>query len=126
MRLRYTVRLVECKASILSGSLHGTSTEGDTHMERRRVVVTGMGIICPVGKTVAESWRNACQGISGVSNITRVNTSDIPVHFGGEVKDFDAKAEFGHREARRMDRVTQFAMAAARDAVRYSCLQEEN
>src|SRR5260221_7179513 len=95
-------------------------------MERRRVVVTGMGIICPVGKTVAESWRNACQGISGVSTITRVNTSDIPVHFGGEVKDFDAKAEFGHREARRMDRVTQFAMAAARDAVRDSGLKMEN
>ncbi len=95
-------------------------------MDRRRVVVTGMGIICPVGNSLEEAWRNAREGVSGIATIQRVNTSDLQVHFGGEVKNFDAKALFGHREVRRMDRVTQLAMTAALEAVRDSGLNMEN
>src|SRR6476660_8329839 len=86
-------------------------------MERRRVVVTGMGILCPVGNSVEESWRNAAGGVSGVASIQRFDTSHLEVHFGGEVKNFDAKALFGHREVRLMNRVTQLAMAAAQEAI---------
>ena len=91
-------------------------------MERRRVVITGMGMVCPIGNSVEESWQNAANGIGGVATIQRVNTDALEVHIGGEVKNFDAKALFGHREARRMDRVTQFAMAAAQEAMTNSGL----
>ncbi len=86
-------------------------------MERQRVVVTGMGVVCPVGSSVEEAWRNVSNGVSGVGPITRFNTEGLEVHFGGEVKNFDPKALFGHREARRMDRVTQFAVAASQQAL---------
>ena len=86
-------------------------------MERRRVVITGMGMVCPVGNSVEESWQNAANGVGGIGTIQRVNTDALEVHIGGEVKNFDAKSLFGHREARRMDRVTQLAMAAAQQAM---------
>jgi 3-oxoacyl-[acyl-carrier-protein] synthase II len=92
-------------------------------MERRRVVVTGMGTVNPVGNSVEESWRNAREGIGGIAPITRFDTSDLDIHFGGEVKNFDAKVLFGHREVRRMDRVTQFAMAAAQQAMQDANVQ---
>jgi len=95
-------------------------------MERRRVVVTGMGILCPVGNSVEEAWRNAKLGVSGIAPIQRVDTSNLRVHFGGEVKNFDAKDLFGYREVRRMDRVTQLAMAAAQEAMRDANLKLEN
>jgi len=86
-------------------------------MERRRVVVTGMGAVCPTGNTVADAWHNAKTGVSGLAPITRFDTSKLEVHFGGEVKNWDAKARFGHKEARRMDRVTQLSMAASLEAM---------
>ncbi len=86
-------------------------------MERRRVVVTGMGIVCPVGNSVEEAWKNASEGVNGVAPIRRFDTSKLEVTFAGEVKNFDPKALFGHREVRRMDRVTQLAMAAAGQAM---------
>lgn len=92
-------------------------------MERRRVVVTGMGIICPTGNSVAEAWENTAAGISGIGPITRIDTSRIQNKFGGEVKDFDPDALFGRREARRTDRVTQMALYAAQQAMDDSGLQ---
>jgi 3-oxoacyl-[acyl-carrier-protein] synthase II len=89
-------------------------------MERRRVVVTGMGIVSPVGNCVEDAWRNVAAGKSGIAPIERFDTSNLEVRFGGEVKNFDPKALFGHREARRMDRVTQFGMAATMEAVQHS------
>ncbi len=91
-------------------------------MGRRRVVVTGLGVVCPVGNSVEEAWQNAANGVNGVAPIQRFDTSALEVHFGGEVKNFDAKALFGHREVRRMDRVTQLAMAASQQAVTHSGL----
>jgi 3-oxoacyl-[acyl-carrier-protein] synthase II len=84
---------------------------------RTRVVVTGMGIICPTGNSVEEAWRNAACGKSGIGPITRFDTSRLENHFGGEVKDFDPDTFLGKREARRTDRMTQLALYSARQAV---------
>src|SRR5579859_2657163 len=84
---------------------------------RRRVVITGLGMLCPVGNTVAEAWENVAQGTSGIGYITRFDAADIEVRIAGEVENFDGKAVFGHREARRMDRVMQLALVAAQQAL---------
>ena len=86
-------------------------------MERRRVVVTGMGIICPTGNNVTEAWENAAAGKTGIRTIQRFDTSHLENHFGGEVKDFDPEAIFGRRDARRTDRVTQLGLYAAQQAM---------
>lgn len=92
-------------------------------MARRRVVVTGMGIVCPTGNTVQEAWHNTSCGITGIAPITRFDTSRLENHFGGEVKNFDAEGLLGRREARRTDRMTQMALYSAQQAVEDSGLQ---
>lgn len=92
-------------------------------MERRRVVVTGMGIICPTGNNVEQAWANAAAGITGIRTIQRFDTSHLENHFGGEVKDFDPNEVLGRREARRTDRVTQLGLVAAQQAIEDSGLQ---
>ncbi|MDX2160119.1 MAG: beta-ketoacyl-ACP synthase II [bacterium] len=93
-----------------------------------RVVITGMGIICPTGNSVSEAWANTSSGITGIHTIERFDTSHIEIHFGGEVRNFDPYAFLGRREARRTDRVTQLALYAAEQAMQDSGLQvtEEN
>ena len=92
-------------------------------MERRRTVVTGMGIICPTGNSVEEAWKNAAAGKTGIGNITRFDTSRLENHFAGEVRNFDPEKELGRREARRTDRVTQLGLYAARQAMADSGLE---
>lgn len=82
-----------------------------------RVVVTGLGCVSPLGNSVADTWTNALAGKSGVDRITHFDTSAHETQIGAEVKDFDAAALFGRKEARRMDRYTQFAAAATREAL---------
>jgi 3-oxoacyl-[acyl-carrier-protein] synthase II len=82
-----------------------------------RVVITGLGCISPVGNDVSTMWANVQAGHSGVGHITHYDTSDFKCKIAAEVKDFDAAALFGNREARRMDRFTQFALATAIQAV---------
>lgn len=91
-------------------------------MERRRVVITGMGIICPTGNSIEEAWTNAAAGRTGIGPITRFDTSHLENHFGGEVRNFDPEAFLGRREARRTDRVTQLALYAAQQAMQDSGL----
>ncbi len=86
-------------------------------MDRRRVVITGMGIVSPIGNDLDEAWANASSGKSGIGPITRFDTTDLPVTFGGEVRDIDPVELFGRREARRMDRLTHLAVAAAQQAL---------
>ena len=88
-----------------------------TDRGRRRVVVTGMGVLSPVGLTAAESWRAVLAGESGVGPITLFDTTGFDVHIAAEVKGFDAEARLGRKEARRLDRFCQFALVAALDAV---------
>ena len=90
---------------------------------RRRVVVTGMGCISPVGNTVKETWDAMLAGKSGTAMITAFDASKHKTRFAAEVKGFDASAMFGHREARKMDRFTQFATAAAMEALEQSGLK---
>jgi 3-oxoacyl-[acyl-carrier-protein] synthase II len=92
-------------------------------MVRKRVVVTGLGCISPLGNDAQTLWGNLIEGRSGVSLITHYDTSEHKCKIAAEVKDFDAAALFGSREARRMDRVTQFALAATIQAVQHSGLQ---
>jgi 3-oxoacyl-[acyl-carrier-protein] synthase II len=92
-------------------------------MERKRVVVTGFGAISPVGNTAKETWDALVAGQSGVAPITQFDASNLKTRFAGEVKGFDPVAEFGAREARRMDRITAFGLTAAREALTHSGLE---
>lgn len=89
---------------------------------RRRVVVTGMGAICAIGNTVDETWASAKAGRSGVAPITRFDPEGYETTFAAEVKDFNAAEAVGRKESRRMDRYTQLAVAATRQAVAQSGL----
>jgi 3-oxoacyl-[acyl-carrier-protein] synthase II len=84
---------------------------------RKRVVVTGLGCISPVGNTVEETWQALLAGKSGAANITHFDASQHKTKFAAEVKGFDGVALFGTREARKMDRFTQFAVAATMEAL---------
>ena len=86
-------------------------------MDRKRVVITGLGTISPLGNDVDTTWQALLGGRSGIGPITLFDTSDIKYRIAGEVKDFDPLALFGAREARRMDRFTHFALAAAKQAL---------
>ncbi|MBC7249935.1 MAG: beta-ketoacyl-ACP synthase II [Anaerolineae bacterium] len=83
----------------------------------RQVVVTGMGAITPVGHDVPTTWAALIEGRSGVGPITRFDASDLSTRIAAEVKDFDPVAIFGHREARHMDRFTQFALVATQESL---------
>ena len=87
-------------------------------MELKRVVVTGLGAITPVGNSIAEMWENICNGVSGAGPITHFDASAFKTQFACEVKNFSA-AEFGidRKEARKMDIYTQYAIAAAKQAI---------
>lgn len=86
-------------------------------MERKRVVVTGMGALCPVGNSVAEAWHNASHGITGIDYIQRFNTDNIDIKIGGEVKNFDPASVMDRKDVRRADRVTHLAVAATKEAM---------
>jgi 3-oxoacyl-[acyl-carrier-protein] synthase II len=87
-------------------------------MSRRRVVVTGLGLVSPVGNTVAEGWANLVAGRSGIAPITRFDASGLPVRFAGEVKGFDVEAYIPGKEARHMDTFIHYGIAAAEQAIR--------
>ena len=89
----------------------------------RRVVVTGMGCISPVGNTVNETWKSLLEGKSGAGWITQFDASKHKTRFAAEVKGFDGAALFGARDARKMDRFTQFASAATIEALEQSGLK---
>ncbi len=85
-------------------------------MAKRRVVVTGMGIVSPLGNTVAETWAGLLAGRSGAAPIRRFDPSGLPVRFGCEVKQFDALQFIDRKEARRYDQFLQYAIAATAEA----------
>ncbi|KPV45369.1 beta-ketoacyl-ACP synthase II [Alicyclobacillus ferrooxydans] len=90
---------------------------------RRRVVITGMGVVTPLGSDVSTFWSNLTAGKSGISQIDEFDTSDYPVHIGGVVRDFDPEKYIDRKEARRLDRFTQFAIGAATQALEDSGLK---
>jgi 3-oxoacyl-[acyl-carrier-protein] synthase II len=93
-----------------------------------RTVITGMGCISPLGPNVQSTWEAALAGRSGVGPITQFNTAEHETRIAAEVRDFDPAAALGRKEARRMDRYTQFAVVATQEALAHSGLKitEEN
>jgi 3-oxoacyl-[acyl-carrier-protein] synthase II len=89
---------------------------------QRRVVVTGMGGLCAVGNNAADIWTAIAAGTSGIGPITRFDAKGFETRFAGEVKGFDPAVVLGRKESRRMDRFTQLAVAATREAVAQSGL----
>ena len=90
---------------------------------KKRVVVTGLGCVSPVGNNVSDTWDALTHGVSGAANITHFDASRHKTKFAAEVKDFDGAAMFGAREARKMDRYAQFAIAAAHEALAQSAFK---
>lgn len=86
-------------------------------MSLKRVVVTGLGAITPVGNTAEETWKNLLAGTSGAGPITRFDSSLFKTHFACEVKDFVPNDLLDRKEARRMDRFTQFGVVVANEAI---------
>ncbi|MCH7502960.1 MAG: beta-ketoacyl-ACP synthase II [Proteobacteria bacterium] len=97
-------------------------------MSRRRVVITGMGIISPVGSKVADAWRNVCEGVSGITVLDEFDASTYPTRIAGTVKDFDINAYLSSKEQRKNDPFIHYGVAASVDAITDSGLQitEEN
>lgn len=86
-------------------------------MELRRVVVTGLGAITPVGNTFPETWKNLKAGVSGCAPITRFDASKFKTRFACEVKNYDVADHFDRKEGRKIDPYTQFALIAVKEAV---------
>ena len=99
-----------------------TSARPESASVLRRVVVTGMGAITPVGLDVETSWRAVVEGRSGIGPITLVPVNDLAVKIAGEVKGFDPSTVMEAKEVRRADRFSHFAVAAAREAVAHAGL----
>ncbi|HEX4025135.1 MAG TPA: beta-ketoacyl-ACP synthase II [Steroidobacteraceae bacterium] len=94
-------------------------------MSKRRVVITGLGLVCPVGSTVAEAWAAILRGESGIGPITRFDVSAYPTRFGGAVRGFNIESYLSVKEARRMDEFMHYGIAAGVQAVTDSGVQFE-
>jgi 3-oxoacyl-[acyl-carrier-protein] synthase II len=95
-------------------------------MELKRVVVTGMGAITPLGKSVPEYWDGLINGVSGADSITQFDTTKFKTKFACEVKDFEPTNYLDRKEARKIDRFTQFALVASDEAVKDAGISKEN
>lgn len=95
-------------------------------MSKRRVVVTGIGTINPLANNVENSWSNLISGKSGIDNITLFDTTNLPVKFAGEVKDFDANDYMGKQHARKLDRSAHLSIFAAEQALLDAGLDTES
>ena len=94
-------------------------------MSQRRVVITGLGQVSPVGNDIDSAWRNLLAGQGGIGTITRFDASELACQIAGEVKDFDPALAGDKKTIRHMDRNAQFAVAAARMAVEDAKLDME-
>ena len=95
-------------------------------MELKRVVVTGLGAITPLGKSVAEYWQGLTDGVNGCDFIKQFDASKFKTRFACEVKDFEPTAYLDRKEARKIDRFTQFALIASDEAVKDAGLNKDN
>jgi 3-oxoacyl-[acyl-carrier-protein] synthase II len=92
-------------------------------MSRRRVVITGLGIVSPIGNDLKSAWTNALAGTSGIARVTRFDVAHMPVQFAGEVKGFDISAYMPAKEARHFDTFIHFGIAAGLQAFRDSAIE---
>ena len=95
-------------------------------MELKRVVVTGLGAITPIGNTVSEFWNALCKGVNGASPVTRFDSSKFKTRIACEVKNFDPLQFFDRKEARKLDLYTQFAIVASDEAIQDSKINKDN
>ncbi len=95
-------------------------------MELKRVVVTGLGALTPVGNTVAETWENLVNGVSGAGPITHFDASKFKTQFACEVKNFNPNDHLDRKEARKMDLYTQYAIVAAKEAIEDAAMDLDN
>lgn len=95
-------------------------------MELKRVVVTGIGAITPIGNTAADFWRGLLSGVSGADKITLFDASKFKTQFACEVKGFDPVAYLDRKEARKVDRFTQLAIVASDEAIKHAGISKEN
>ena len=91
----------------------------------RRVVITGLGAITPIGNTVEDFWNGIKEGKCGIDEITAFDTTDFKVKLAAEVKGYVPEEHFERREAKRLDRYSQYAIIAAREAWKDSGLDKE-
>ena len=91
-------------------------------MSKRRAVITGLGIVSPVGNDVASAWASVTAGRSGIGPVTRFDTTNFPTHFGGEIRDLNLEPYMTAKEARRMDCFMQYGVVAGIQAMRDSGL----
>ena len=92
-------------------------------MEIKRVVVTGLGALTPIGNNIDEYWNGLINGISGAAPITHYDATKFKTRFACELKNFDVKQHLDRKEARKMDKFTQYAMVAAEEAIQNSKLE---
>lgn len=92
-------------------------------MNKRRVVVTGLGLVTPLGIGVTESWNNIVAGVSGISNITRFDATNFPSNLAGEVKNFEPTNYLNPKDARRMDTFIQYGLTAGIEAIKDSGIE---
>src|SRR5688500_4024859 len=95
-------------------------------MELKRVVVTGLGAITPLGKTVPEYWDGLINGVSGANMISQFDTAKFKTRFACEVKDYEPTNYLDRKEARKLDRFTQFALSASDEAVKDAGITSTN
>ena len=94
-------------------------------MSKRRVVITGLGTINPIANNVSDTWNGLINGQSGIDSITSFDTSDLPVSFAGEVKNFDANEYMGKQQARKLDRSSHLSIFATEQAIKDAKLDPE-
>jgi len=92
-------------------------------MKKRRVVITGLGIVCPVGNTIAEAWRNVLNGKSGIATLENIDTEGQAVTFGGSVTNFDISEYLSPKEVKKMDIFIHYGMAAGIQAIEDSGIE---
>ena len=86
-------------------------------MKQRRVVITGMGIVSPVGNQLQDAWNNVCNGVSGIRLIDNFDTSNLPTRIGGTVENFDVTDYLPAKDARKMDPFVHYGIAASVNAI---------
>lgn len=92
----------------------------------RRVVITGLGAITPIGKTVEEFWQGIKNGKCGIDEITHFDTSEFKVKLAAEIKDYAPEKYFDKKQAKRLDEFSQYALIATKEAMKTSGITKEN
>jgi 3-oxoacyl-[acyl-carrier-protein] synthase II len=95
-------------------------------VSQRRIVVTGLGLLSPLGNTVAECWDSVCNGRSGISHVSEFDVSELNTRIAGEIRNFEVTDFIPGKEARRYDKFMHYGLAAAQEAMSEAGLLDEN